>query len=418
MRNNLRWTRILAICFMVNVIGFASQQIISFAITTNMQKELQMTASMLGVISGIFSIGALFLQVKTSDLANKSKSKGIITILLLLSSFFNIAQGFSTSGMQLLIFRFFTGFTGGGLCSALTVIITNWFPEKERGKAFSNFFLSNGLTMVLMGPIVGIIAEKFGWRMLFYSLGVLNIIIAIIWFVFITEKPEDAIWLSEEERIHILGDNKNIKKKENLKEKEEVKISIFDIIKDRNIIKICIIICLFNLGMFGFGLWLPSLLGQISNSGLKTIGWLSVAPNIIVMIGLEVWGYISSKSNKIRLLTALPMFGFGILLAIGTFVNIVWINYIIICMASFFLQNAIIGINILPSKVVRNDIEGYVRGFINTFGAVGGFIGPWIVGIIKNITQSTNISMLAVTIALVIGGILCLTLPKEVDKFN
>lgn len=417
-----RWWRIIPVCILVYFGAFIDRSVISYSLAGGMSQHLALTASTIGLVTGVFSIGQLFLQVKGADLAKKGKSKRFITWTIVAWGLISLLTGFVKDGTQLLILRFLLGVAEGGLYPVILVIISNWFPNEERGKANSFFFTTSGVSQIVMGPLAGWILATFGWRDMYIVLGIISLVLVFVWMPIIAERPEDAKWLSKEEKDYILTklseEQEEIKKQNSIKELSYKKIPLRIILSDINVWKLILINLCAGAGIFGFGMWMPTLIGQLTKSGIQNIGYLSMVPNLMVVIGLWVWNYIGDKTKNRKLTAGLPLAGFGLFLISGTFVhNNVWLSYTLVCFAAFFLQGYLSGFYALAPMMFPSNTAGAIQGCITTSGSLGGFIGPYLVGIVTGLAGGNTASgFVALGIVLVIGYLISLTLPANTSK--
>jgi sugar phosphate permease len=419
-----RWLYILPVCFFVNVFAFMDRQVISMALPGGMMKDLAMNATLAGFAAGITAIGYLFLQVQAGQLAQKGKVKTFIAISIIAWSIFSILTGFVQNSWQLFAVRFLLGVAEGGFGPAIVTLITFWFPDKdgERNRAYSFYYSGNSFAMMIMGPIAGTIIAASDWRILFVVLGGISLLTAGFWMVFIKERPEDAKWLSIEEREYIVttihAEQEVVKKGTDIKLTGN-KISLTTLFKNKYVWLLCIIGFCVNMGQFGFGMWMPTMIKTITKAGILGVGWLTVLPNIAVLIGLWTWSFITLKVRDRRLTTGIPPLLFGIILTIGTFVigNPI-IGIAMICLAAFFIQAHMPSFSTIPSLLLVKELDGPTRGLIGVASGLGAFAGPYIVGYFISLVGSTNAGMYFLAGTLVFGFFTSLLLPKNVGVAN
>lgn len=216
-----------------------------------MSAELNMTASISGLAAGIFFIGYLFLQVPGGDLAERGYAKKFIAICILLWSGISIVNGFVESVTQLLIVRFILGFVEGGVWPAVMVIISHWFPQKERGLANSYFIMVLAISSIVTGPISGWLVTMFNWRYLFIIEGCVSLLLILAWWPLIDENPQSAKWLSKEERDYLVTtlaeEQKNISK-------DAGHVSFKQMIGHLDMWKLILIYFASTVGLYGFAM--------------------------------------------------------------------------------------------------------------------------------------------------------------------
>ena len=137
-----RWWRIIPPAMLVYIFSFMDRTSTGFAIAGGMEKDLSLSASMAGLVAGIFFIGYVILQAPGGHWAEHYSAKKFIGVSILVWGGLTILCGFTQNALQLLIVRFLVGVAEGGVWPAMLVILSHWFPDKERGRA-NAFFIMN-----------------------------------------------------------------------------------------------------------------------------------------------------------------------------------------------------------------------------------------------------------------------------------
>lgn len=417
-----RWFYIIPVCFLTNFFAFMDRQVISIALPGGMMKDLALTATLAGFAAGISAIGYLLLQVQGGHLAQQGKAKKFVGYSIFAWSFLSILTAFIQTDWQLYIVRFLLGLTEGGLAPAITTLITFWFPDKdgERAKANSLYYSALSFAMIIMGPLSGTIIAVYNWHVLFVILGAVSLSTGILWFAIICERPEDAKWISEAERNYIVSTIKaerELVKVHNSAAGSENKMPIGILLRNKYLWILCLIVLCINIGQFGFGMWMPTMIKNITKGNILSVGWLSVLPNLAVLAGLWTWTYIASKVSDRRLTTAIPQLFFGVALAASPLMPsdpVLGIG--MMCVVAFFLQGHMASYYTLPSLIFAKELDGAARGLIGLASGVGAFIGPYMVGYLITVFGSTNVGMYMMGSMLVIGFLLALALPKHLGR--
>ena len=417
-----RWRYLLPVFFLVNFFGFMDRQVISMALPGGMAKDLAMNATLAGFASGIFAIGALFLQIHAGQTAQKGKVKSFVAVCIIAWSICSILTGFVQSSWQLLSVRFLLGLAEGALSPAVVTLITFWFPDRngERNRAISAFFTAVSTAAVLTGPIGGMIIAFSNWRILYIILGIISFLTGILWIVFISERPEDAKWLSEEERNYIVSAIKEerdaVKRENNIKVSGD-KLPLAALLKNKYVWALCLIGFCVNLGQFGFSMWMPTMIQTVTKAGILGVGFISMLPSIAAIIGLWTWSFIANKTKDRRLTTGTPLLFFGVFLVLGTIITgnaVIAIG--MMCLTGFFLQAHMPSFYTLPSLLLIKELDGPARGMIGVGMGLGAFAGPYIVGYLITLIGSTNAGMYILAAVLAIGFLVSFMLPKNLGS--
>ncbi len=415
-----RWFYLLPVFFFVNFFGFMDRQVISYALPGGMGCDLGLNATFAGLASGIFAAGALFLQPAAGQMAAKGKVKNFVTFSIIAWSICSLLTGFVKNEWQLLIIRFLLGLFEGVLSPAVLTLMTFWFPDKngERAKATSVFLTALSAAGIFTGPLSGMVLEFSNWRVLFMILGFVGIATAVLWAIFVSERPETAKWLSMEERDYIVTtiyeEREKVKQKSNAISRYD-KFPFGELLRNKYFWLLSIIGFTVNMGQHGFNMWMPTMIQNLGIENMAVVGWICVLPNVLVFLGLWAWTFISTKVKDRRLTTGIPILLLGVFLVLSTFVSEnILIGIAMICITSFFILGHTPSYYTLPSLLLVQELDGPARGLIGTAMGFGAFIGPFVVGHLISFTGTTTAGMYFLGGVLAVGFIVSLLLPKNI----
>jgi sugar phosphate permease len=156
---NQRWWRILLVAFMMYAIAFVNRTNISLALP-EIARDLHLSASQAGLASGIFFWGYLLLQIPGGYVATRWNAKRVIAALLVASGVCSIATGFVTDYRQLCLMRLLLGIAEGGVWPATLVLLSNWFPRRERVRSNACWMMCLPLAVVVSSPVSGWLLGK------------------------------------------------------------------------------------------------------------------------------------------------------------------------------------------------------------------------------------------------------------------
>lgn len=407
-----RWFRVIPIILVANIVQWIDKSVISFALPGGMAKELGLSGSLSGLLGTVFTIGYLFLQIPGGNLAAKGKAKKFLGATMLGWTIVLYLLGSATSTNQALIYRFLLGFCEGAIYPALVTIVANWFPNEERGRATAVFLASASIAQMVAGPMSSVILINHSWRYLFHAAAVISAVLLVIWMLFLVERPVDAKWLSEEERNYLLS--KLEAEKGNKKPTE--KAPLLEVIKDKNVWKLCIIYFFLSLGTLGLSFWLPTIIKDVTKTGMTQTGFLSVIPNLGIFIGVLSMGVISDKTQKRRLLMGLcPVIFTGLLVIAMMLRSNPWLSFSILCIACLFLQGAAPNLWAILPRLLPPEKAGSARGVLNIFSNLGGLVAPLAIGYLQDTTGNMLISWYAIFGLCIVGFLISLTLPKHLN---
>jgi sugar phosphate permease len=411
-----RWLHILPPCILVYIVAFIDRTNIGFATAGGMDKELGMSATMTGLVSGIFFAGYLFLQVPGGRIAERRSAKKFIACTILAWGGLTVVSGFAQNITQMLIIRFLVGVAEGGVWPAILIIISHWFPRAERGRANALFMMNAPIASIITGPLSGWILQSYSWRHLFIIEGILALVLMFIWLPLISDSPKDAKWISREEKDYIESSLQS--EQAEMDAQSTGKMPLSEVLSDRKLWKLIAIYFCYQTGIYGFVLWLPSLLKTLTNAGMMAVGLLSVIPYIATAIGLFVFAKLSDKSMNRKLYTALPILGFAICLLLSVqFKGAIWVSFGFLVLCGFFLLSANGVFWTIPSMLFPRDKAATSLGIINIAGGLGGFLGPYMIGFLTS-EYNVDTGIYGVVLILLTGFFLATTLPAKTGRLS
>jgi MFS family permease len=400
-----RWSRLIPAILVIYIIAYIDRVNISFGMPA-IAEEMGLDSGQIGFAAGIFFIGYIIFQVPGGYLAQRWSTKKLLIVLMVLWGLTATACGFVQSFEQLLALRLLLGVFEGGVQPALMVLIRRWFPEKERGRAFSLFILHNPIAVMIAGPFSGLILQTGGWRELFVIQGLLPIVIGlVVWILIAADSPASAKWLGAEERDEIARLHAADAAKAGPAVAPDWRVAFRS-----GTVWVLALACLcIWLGFYGLQLWLPTLLKE-SFQGDLTVGLVSAIPPIVAAIAIWFNGRGGDRDGRYALRTAVPLVLGGIILSLSTLVqrDQAWLVVTALalataCQLSFFGPFWALAAKWVPAAGV-----GVGFGLINGIGNLGGFLGPYLGGWLRDTTQSLTLSSLFFGASVALAGVIVL----------
>lgn len=409
-----RWLRIITPVLIACIISFMDRVNISFALPGGMEADLGITSQMAGVASGIFFIGYLFLQIPGGRIAVNGSGKRFIAWSLVAWAIVSVATGFVTHEYQLLVLRFILGVSEGGMLPVVLTMVSNWFPEKELGRANAFVMMFAPLGGMLTAPVSGAIIAALDWRWLFIIEGLLSLVVLAVWWFMISDRPEEARWLPQAEREYLVK-TFAAERAAKLAEAPVSKAPVKDVFRNPGLMKLVILNFFYQTGDYGYTLWLPTILKGLTGGNMASVGFLAVLPFVATLAGIYVISLFSDRSGKRRLWVRFSLYCFAAaLIASVVLREHVVAAYIALVICGFFLKAATSPFWSMPGRIAAPEVAGSVRGVINGLGNLGGFCGPYLVGVMIYL-YGQNVAVCALAGSLLIAGTMTFLLPKKCD---
>lgn len=397
-----RWLRLIPIVFITYSLAYLDRANYSFGAASGMAKDLQISASMSSLLGALFFLGYFFFQVPGAHYAENKSAKKLIFWSLILWGFLAAATGIIHSVHYLIVIRFSLGVVESAVMPAMLVFLSHWFTKKERSRANTFLILGNPVTVMWMSVVSGYLVSSVGWRWMFILEGVPPIIWAFFWWRLVNDKPSDAKWMNGSEK-EALADALQ-KEQQGLK---PVK-NYGEAFRSPLVIKLCLQYFFWSIGLYGFVMWLPSIIKAAPNMDMIATGWLTAIPYVLAVIAMLSVSYFSDKTLKRKafvwpfLLVAAIAFYASYLLGADHF----WISFVLLIIAGGAMYAPYGPFFAIIPEILPRNVSGGATALINSMGALGSFVGSYIVGYLNGSTGGFGASYIFMAGSLLLSAIL------------
>jgi len=310
---------------------------------------------------------------------------------------------------SLMAIRFVLGVVEAAVMPAMLVFIANWFTKSERSRANTFLILGNPVTVLWMSVVSGYLVNSFGWRNMFIAEGLPAVAWAVIWWFIVQDKPAQAKWLTDQEKrdldATLRAEQAAIKPVKNYGEA----------FRSPAVIKLCAQYFCWSIGVYGFVLWLPSILKNASTFGMVETGWLSAVPYLAATIAMIAASWASDKMNR-RKLFVWPFLLVGAVAFAGSYLlgsSNFWASYALLVIAGAAMYAPYGPFFAIVPELLPKNVAGGAMALINSMGALGSFVGSYVVGYLNGATGSPAASYVFMSVALVAAVVLTLAVKPQ-----
>lgn len=403
-----RWSRLIPIAIIVYVISFMDRTNISFAFD-GLGKSLHTNAAGEGLAGGIFFIGYLFLQIPGGHLAEKWSAKKFVGIMILVWGVFAVLNGVVQNFAELLVVRFFLGVAEGGIWPAILVMISHWFPVRERARAYGYWMMNIAISSILTAPLSGWILSFSDWRALFFIEGALPFVIAPFWWLMVADRPSEASWVGPAERDYV---ENTIAEENAAAEKSGARdAGLREIFRSSIVWRLVAVYFLIQVGFYGLNLWLPHIVKHVTGGGELMVGLVTAIPYLFAIAGLWFNGRAADRDGRYSFHVLLAM-------AIGAVALVLSVALGGVPALSIFLVSLAMGGALAydgpfwaaASRAMPVALAGGAMGLINALGNLGGFVGPYAGGWLQDASGGSFLSAsIVLAVCLLAGGLVMMT---------
>jgi MFS transporter, ACS family, tartrate transporter len=384
--------RIIPFVFLLYIISYLDRANIGYA-ALQMNAELSLTSEAFGFISGIFFIGYFLFEVPSNVMLQKYGARVWIARILVSWGLLATLSAFVQNSTQLYILRFLLGVAEAGFFPGIIVYLTYWFRAKELATTVALFTAAIPVSYIIGAPLSTWIMDHIhwlnwsGWRWMLFLEGVPAVIFGIVCFFRLTDKPEQAKWLKPDEKEWLAAElERDRKSRKNVKH-----LSVLQAIKNSKVLYLSFIYFVYQCGSLGVGYWMPQIIKGLSGKLTHTeIGLIAMVPYIVATAAMVLWSRSSDKRNERKLHSAIPLGVAAIaLFCAGLVTDVTWAMALIsIALAGLYGFKSPFWA--LPTLFLSRSTAAVSIAVINSIGNLGGFVGPYMLGVVKGTSNSAT----------------------------
>nr|WP_307159056.1 MFS transporter [Rhizobium paknamense] len=406
--------RIVPFLMLCYVVAYLDRVNVGFA-KLQMSSELGLSDAAYGIGAGIFFIGYFLFEVPSNLLMNRVGARIWIARIMVTWGIISAAFAFTTSETVFYLLRFLLGIAEAGFFPGIILYLTAWYPSARRARIIATFMSAIPVSAIFGNPLSGWIMDSFhkahglsGWQWMFLIEALPAVLLGVAVFFYLDNRIEEARWLSGAEKSVLLA---------NMEAENRVKSSsphsLGDTLRDGRVWLMSLIYFCFVLGQYGLNFWMPTLVKASGVVGNFNVGLVSAIPYICTFIVMLALGRSADHFRERRWHLVVPA-GFA---CIGFVAATVAPSIpLAIAALSVAAAGAISCAPLfwsLPTAFLAGTGAAAGIAWINSLGNLAGFLGPFMIGTLKDMTGNNAIGMYFLAVALVIGCIATLCVPAK-----
>ena len=401
-----RWFYIVPAVFVTYSLAYVDRANYGFGAAAGLAATLHISNSRSALLGSLFFFGYFIFQIPGAAYARRRSARRLIFFALVgwgvLASLTGVIQNY----WLLAIDRLLLGAAESFILPGMLILLTSWFTRAERSRTNTLLILGNPATVLWMSAATGYIIKAVGWQMAFVIEGVPSILWGFVWLYLVRDKPEEASWMSAESCIQLV---------ETLDREQRLIPQVANMktaLQNANVIWLCAQYFFWSVGLYGFVLWLPTVIQKGASRGIAITGLLSAIPYLAAIILMLIVSYYSDRSFR-RTRFVWPFLALSGVALLGSYftagLNFWWAYAFLILAGGTMYAPYGPFFAIIPEMLPAN-VAGEVTALINSCGALGAFIGSWFVGLLEAYTGNSQAGFLLMSISLIISGIIILCL--------
>lgn len=399
--------RLMPFLFLLFIVAFLDRANVGFA-GLQMNHDLGFSDAVFGFGGGIFFVGYFLLEIPGTLMVEVWSARKWISRIMISWGICASATAWIHTPNQFYMVRFLLGVAEAGFFPGLVVYLSHWYRPADRSRAIAMFMAAIPASQVVSAPLAAMLLKVHwlgfgGWRWLLMLEGIPAVILGVVTLFYLTDKPHQAKWLAPEQIAWLTGELDREKA-----QKSEY-VSIWQSLRNRNTLLLATILLFGLTPNYGLSLWIPRMVQRISIFDVSTVSLVAAIPYLVSVPLMLLTGWNSDRTGEKKWHTLIPrlLSGVALLLCAFTLSN-VWLSVFLLSFAVIGFYSAHPGFWPLPTMLLGQRAAAASIGLINSFGNLGGFIGPYVIGWLTGKNGTFRPAMLAMAGCAFVSALLVL----------
>ncbi len=397
--------RLIPLLFFCYIIAYIDRINVGFAklhLREALGVEEQVFNSIYGLGAGLFFIGYFIFELPSNLILQRVGARIWIARIMIFWGIVSACMVFVNSVPMFYFMRFILGASEAGFFPGVILYLTYWFPSNERARTIALFATGGVMAGIIGSPLSGKILELHGflgvagWKWLFVLEALPAIAMGFVVLLVLPNRPQQAKWLTSNEKIWI----ENRLTDEASKTSTQPKHNLSAVFSSGRVWILCLLYFLMNVGGYGYEMWMPSIIQKFSGKGTFVVGLINAIPYIAAGISMVLVSRYADKTGEHRKVVALSAITSTIGFAASAYLQNPILALLGLTVAFLGLKSTIAPIWAMTTAFLTGTGAAGGIALINSVGNLGGFVGPYTVGVIKDRTKSDAAALLFLGAAL------------------
>ena len=398
--------RLVPFLVLLYLVAFLDRVNVSFAALT-MNRDLHIGEGLFGLAAGMFFLGYFLFEVPSNLMLERVGARRWIMILMIAWGIVSVATAFVRGPNSYIALRFLLGLAEAGFYPGVILYLTYWLPPKVRSSVMALFVAAVPLSSVVGAPVstqILLLDQALGlkgWQWVFVAEGAPAILLGLVAFFVLVDKPEHVNWLSAEEKQMLTADLRQAQPVGHGHEHSFLQMFT----AQPSVYGWSLAYFLLMVGLYALGFWIPKVLTSRGMS-LQSLSWAAALPYVAAAVGMIAWSRNSDRlgERRFHLVLAYAMAAVGFVLAayapnpaVALVGFALGATGVLAAMPVFWSAST----TLLAGPMVAAHIA-----LINSIGNLGGFLGPVLMGWLRQTTHSYVIGLATIALFLAAGALM------------
>ncbi|WP_070106941.1 MFS transporter [Burkholderia plantarii] len=380
--------RLVPFLALIYVVAYVDRTVVGFA-KLHMNAAVGLSDAAYGLGAGLFFVGYFLCEVPSNLALSRYGARVWFARILFTWGLITMAMAWVSGPHSFYALRFLLGAAEAGLFPGILYFLTQWFPMRHRAGVIGLLVLAQPVAGIVTGPLAGALLETHGlfglanWQLLFIATGLPAVLLSVPTLRVLPESPAQARWLADHERRWIERELAADQRSHAL----DPHRNALGALKDRRVLLLAALYLPFPISIYGLSLWLPTIIKGFG-VGDATAGWLSAIPYLFAVAGLLIVPRHSDRRRERYGHIVVVTTAGGLTLAASAWVHAPALQLLLLSLTAFSLYSIQTVVWALPGEFLSGPSAAVGIATINSLANLGGYFGPYGVGVIKDATGS------------------------------
>jgi MFS transporter, ACS family, tartrate transporter len=409
-RVSARLVPFLIVCYFV---AYLDRVNVSFAALT-MNKDLGLSASAFGFGAGIFFLAYFLFEVPSNLFLERVGARKWIARIMFTWGVLSGSMAFIGGETSFYVVRVLLGIAEAGFFPGIIFYLTLWFPAVYRARIVGYFMAAIPLSTVIGAPVSGLLLGLDGglglkgWQWLFVLEAAPALILSVVVFFYLTDRPADATWLAPDERAWLVARLED----ERLQRETVRRYSVREALLNPTVLALSLVYFGAVATNYGLSFFLPQIVKAFGISNFQA-GVVAALPYVVGLVSIVFWGRRSDRKLERRFHLAFPLFVASAGIAISTALDDPTMKMAALSVAGFGIFGCLPVFWTFPAAFLSGAAAAGGIALINSIGNLAGFAGPYAMGSIKDMTGSYTGGLLSLSAVGLIAMAIVLALRSD-----
>ncbi|MBU3685435.1 MAG: MFS transporter [Mycobacterium sp.] len=366
---------------------------------SHISAELQLSATMFGLAAGIFFIGYVLVEIPSNLALERFGARRWLARIAVSWGIVAAAIGFAPNAATLLVLRFLLGVAEAGLFPGVIFYLTRWFPHAHRARIVALFMMASPIAAAVGTPLAAWLIENgegvwglSGWRFMMITVGLPAVILGVICWFYLTDRPADANWLPPDERRWLV----DVLAEEEREVGSHFNYPLRRALTSPRIWALAMVYFGIAYGLYALAFFLPSIIADMKQLSIVQIGLITAIPYSCAAVAMYLWSRHADRRREHVWHVAVPLAVGGAAIPAALYLGSPVLALVPMIITAAGVYSAIPSFWALPSRFLTGAAAAGGIGLINSVGNLGGFVAPYATGALNDATGTDRAGLWAI----------------------